>query len=159
MTVVEVVAAASGGLSALTALVAVAVAVRSDRRSREIARVAIFLNLRDGFRDIYRELGDLRGADDPGAPLRLARESYWHHAFDEWFVPQLAPRECGDLWSGLFRTMVVSGYGHAPLRQVLDDLMAEPDKGFGAYAGAFADEVRKVAAEHARRFPADHPPA
>ena len=160
MTFVDVVAAASGGLSALTALVAVVIAVRSDRRSREVARAAIFLNLREGFRDIYRELGDLQGGDDPEAPLKLARQSYWHHAFDEWYVPQLAPREFGDLWQNFFLKTVLSGYGHPPLRDALEDLMADGTKGFGAYAGEFADEVRRAVAsaeESTLEQTRDHP--
>jgi hypothetical protein len=145
MTTTELVAAASGGISAITALIAVVVAVRNDRRSREVARAVVFLSLRDGFREIYRELGDLQGGDDPDAPLKLARQSYWHHAFNEWYVPQLAPREFGDLWRGFFLKTVLSGYGHPPLRQALDDLMADRTKGFGAYAGDFAEEVARAA--------------
>jgi len=157
MTLVDVVAAASGGLSALTALVAVLIAVRSDRRSREVARATIFLSLREGFRDIYRELGDLEGGDDPEAQLKLVRQSYWHHAFDEWYVPQLAPREFGDLWRTFFRKTVRSGYGHAALRTALESMMADPSKGFAAYAGEFADEVRRIAAENDANEPKAEP--
>jgi hypothetical protein len=137
--------------STLTALVALWVSIRSDRRSREALKVQTYLHLRSGFLDIYRELGRL---DDPKADaveLRLARQAYWHHAWDEWYIAnRLAPREFSELWDGFFGDAVKSGYKHPALRATFDELASNPDAGFGAYAENLIRELRRQEDEAAR---------
>jgi hypothetical protein len=140
--VAGVVAAAA---STLVALVAVVVAIRSDRRSREVIKVQTYLALRGGFLSIYRELGRLEdvGTDDVG--LDLARAAYWHHAWDEWYVSErLAPREFGDLWRSFFSVAVVAGLRHPALRARLDTLASDENAGFGAYAKDFVEVLRQI---------------
>jgi hypothetical protein len=48
---IDVLAAISGSLPALTALIAVAIAVRNERRSREVLKAQMYLTLRPGFLD------------------------------------------------------------------------------------------------------------
>jgi hypothetical protein len=75
--------AISGGLSALTAFIAVVIAIRSERRSREVMKAQMYLTLRTRFLDLYRQLGDLTSRSEEDVDLRMARHAYWHHAFDE----------------------------------------------------------------------------
>ena len=131
--------AASAVVSSLIAFVAVLIAVRNERRSREVVKSQIYLSLREGFLGIYKELGDL---EEKGAVqdvrLRLVRQAYWHHAFDEWYVSHsLAPRELRDLWDQFFKTAARAGYAHASLQRTLEELTADKSAGFGAYASEF----------------------
>jgi hypothetical protein len=146
-TTVELLGAMSGGISAITALVAVIVAVRSERRSREVMRSHVYLALRNGFRDVYQQLGDLTGGSDEGAALRLARQSYWHQALDEWYVTtRLSSREAGDLWEAFFKPAIAAGYSHPALRSTLEEMRAKR-KGFTTYAEDFFTELEAVLAE------------
>lgn len=137
----DTLAAISGGLSALTAFIAVVIAIRSERRSREVLKAQMYLSLREGFMNIFRELGDLTGRSEEDVHLRMARQAYWHHAFDEWYISQLAPRELGDMWDSFFRRAVQSGYAHAPLKKTLDELAEDKSSGFGAYAQGFISDL------------------
>jgi hypothetical protein len=137
----DALAAISGGLSALTAFTAVVIAIRSERRSREVLKAQMYLTLRHGFLDVFRELGDLTGRSEEDVDLRTARQAYWHHAFDEWYICQLAPRELGDMWDGFFRRAVQSGYAHPPLKATLDELAKDRSSGFGAYAQGFISDL------------------
>lgn len=132
--------------STLTAIVALVVAIRSDRRSREALRVQIYMELRAGFLDIFRELGALdedSNADE--IEVKMARTAYWHHAWDEWYVAKgLAPQEFSGLWDDFFAKAVMSGYRHPALRKVLDELGRRRDTGFGAYAQDLIVELRRL---------------
>ena len=101
---VDVASVVTALFSTLTAIVALVVAIRSDRRSREALQVQTYMELRAGFLDIFRELGALD--EDPDADeieVRLARTAYWHHAWDEWYVAKgLAPQEFSGLWDDFF---------------------------------------------------------
>jgi hypothetical protein len=138
---IDFLAAISGGLSALTALIAVVIAIRSERRSREVLKAQMYLTLRQGFHDIYRELGDLTGRSEEDTDLRMARQAYWHHAFDEWYISQLAPRELGDMWNAFFKRATLSGWAHPALKATLDELAKDRSSGFGAYAQPFICEL------------------
>ena len=144
-----VLSAASGAFSAIAALAAVFIAIRNERRSREITKAQMYLTLREGFLSIYKELGELEDAQDANARLRRAREAYWHHAYDEWRLSRMAPRELGDLWNEFFRRAVQSGYTHSPLRRTFDDLRGNEKAGFGLYAKDFiADFLKDLPPEH-----------
>lgn len=125
----------------MTAVAAIVIAVRNERRSIAITRAQMYLVLRQGFFDIFKELGDLRGRPDVDGKQRQARIAYWHHAYDEWRVAKLAPNELGDLWSEHFRTAVESGYRHDALRRTFDELRADTDEGFGLYAQEFVADL------------------
>jgi hypothetical protein len=134
--------------STSTAVVALVVAMRSDRRSREALKVQTYLQLRAGFLDIYRQLGKLDDAADEGIEVKLTRQAYWHHAWDEFYVARrLAPREFSILWDDFFRLAVKSGLGHAALMNTLDELAREKDVGFGAYAQELVAEVKAMEQE------------
>ncbi len=77
--------------STLTAAVAMVVAIRSDRRSREALKVQTYLQLRAGFLDIYRQLGKLDEERAEGIEVELTRQAYWHHAWDEYYVAKDSP--------------------------------------------------------------------
>lgn len=139
----NLVSALAAVFSATTAATAIVFTYRSERRSREVTKAQVYLTLRQTFIDIYRELGDLEGGADPEAQLRLARQAYWHHAFNEWYVSRLAPRELGDLWPSFFRAANASGFRHPALRDTFDRMAADPDVGFGSYAKDFITEVRQ----------------
>jgi hypothetical protein len=139
----NLVSALAAVFSATTAATAIFFTYRSERRSREVTKAQVYLTLRQNFIDIYRELGDLEGGADPEAQLRLARQAYWHHAFNEWYVSRLAPRELGDLWPSFFRAANASGFRHPALRETFDRMSANPDVGFGSYAKDFIEEVRQ----------------
>lgn len=103
-----------------------------------------YLHLRSGFLDIYRELGRLDEPKADAVELQLARQAYWHHAWDEWYIGnRLAPREFSGLWDGFFATAVKSGYEHPALRATLDELASKPNTGFGSYAQDLIKELRK----------------
>jgi hypothetical protein len=70
----------------------------------------------------------------------MARQAYWHHAFDEWYNFQLAP---SDMWNSFFRRAVQSGYAHPPLKATLDELAKDRSSGFGAYTEGFMSELTK----------------
>jgi hypothetical protein len=139
-----------GIASTLVATVAVVIAIRTDRRSREVLKVQTYLSLRSRFLDLYTELGRLQdqGPDDVG--LRLARAAYWHHSWDEWYISKrLSPHEFGDLYDKFFSIAVLSGLNHPALRASLDDLTQNPTAGFGAYAKDFLDDLHRLdAAQH-----------
>jgi hypothetical protein len=134
--------------STLTALVALGLAIRSDRRSRQALVVQTYLHLRSGFLEIYRDLGALDETEADSEELRLARQAYWHHAWDEWYVAKrMAPSEFAGLWDDFFAFAVLSGYRHPALRATLDELAARKEAGFGAYAGTLIAELRRMEAE------------
>jgi hypothetical protein len=135
--------AIAGGFSAMTAVAAIVIAVRNERRSIAITRAQMYLLLRQGFFDIFKELGDLDGTSDIDGEQRQARIAYWHHAYDEWRVAKLAPKELGDLWTEHFRTATESGYRHPALRRTFDALSANTDEGFGAYAQDFVADLSR----------------
>ena len=76
-----VLSAASGAFSAIAT---VSIAIRTERRSREVTKVQMYLMPREGFLTICKELGELEDADDAKARLHRAPEAYWLHAYDEW---------------------------------------------------------------------------
>ena len=135
------VSAVAGGFSAITAITAVFIALRSERRSHLIIKAQIFLTLRQEFLEIYRELGDLEGPGSADAALDLARQAYWHHAYNEWYLSKMAPNELGGLWENFFRRAVESGYAHPPLKEALEKMLANKSAGFGAYAQDFAADL------------------
>jgi hypothetical protein len=144
--VVDLAGVIAGVASSLIALVAVVVAIRSDRRSREVVKVQTYLMLRSGFLDIYRQLGALEDADVDSVDLRLTRQAYWHHAWDEWYIAKkLAPREFEELWDNFFSVAVQSGLKHRALRSVLDDLTRDSEVGFGRYAKEFVATLHRDA--------------
>jgi hypothetical protein len=115
--------------------VALGLAIRSDRRSRQVLKVQIYLQLRSRFLDIYRALGRLDDANADEVELKLARQAYWHHSWDEWYIAnRLAPTEFSTLWDQFFATAARPGYEHPALRVTFDDLASNSDTGFGAYA-------------------------
>jgi hypothetical protein len=77
----------------------------------------------------------------------MARQAYWHHSFDEWYISRLAPKELGDMWDGFFKRAVQSGYAHPPLKATLNELAKDKSSGFGAYAQEFISDLM----EHPRR--------
>ncbi|MET4134330.1 hypothetical protein [Pseudarthrobacter sp. PvP090] len=130
--------------STLAALVALWVGIRSNRRSREALKVQTYLHLRSRFLDIYRELGRLDDSKADAVELQLAREAYWHHVWDEWYIAnRLAPREFSGLWDGFFAAAVKSGYEQPALRAAFDELASKPNAGFGAYAQPMIRELRR----------------
>jgi hypothetical protein len=150
--VVDLAGVITGVASSLIALVAVIVAIRSDRRSREVVKVQTYLMLRSGFLDIYRQLGALEDANADSVDLRLTRQAYWHHAWDEWYIAKkVAPREFEDLWDDFFSVAVQSGLKHPALRSVLDDLIRDTEVGFGAYAKEFVAMLDRDAGHETMR--------
>lgn len=144
---VDVASVLTAIFATLTAVIALAVAIRSDRRSREALKVQTYLSLRSGFLDIYRGLGRLDDAEADSVPLELSRQAYWHHAWDEWYIAKrLAPREFSVLWDDFFALAVRSGYKHPALRSTLDSLAKRTDSGFGAYAQDLVKELREPSA-------------
>lgn len=134
--------------STLTAVVALIVAISSDRRSREALKVQTYLQLRAGFLEIYRQLGELDAAESEGIDVKLTREAYWHHAWDEFYVTKrLAPLEFLSLWDDFFRLAIKSGLGHTALMRALDDLADKKEVGFGAYAQDLVAEVKAMEQE------------
>jgi hypothetical protein len=145
---VDVATVITAFFSTSTALVALVVAIRSDRRSREALKVQTYLQLRAGFLDIYRQLGRLDEEGEEGIEVKLTRQAYWHHAWDEFYVAtKLAPREFSTLWDDFFRLAVKSGLGHTALTKTLDDLASKKDVGFGAYAQELVSEVKAMEQE------------
>jgi hypothetical protein len=125
-------------LSSIIAFVAILIAVHNERRSREVAKTQIYLALRDRFIGIYEKLGDLDKDATSDISTRLARQAYWHHVFDEWYIShELAPREMGDMWNRFYERAAKSGYGHTALRSTLGELADDKSGGFGAYAQDF----------------------
>jgi hypothetical protein len=136
--------------SSTTAIVAVIIAILAEWRSREAEKrgaelltAEIYVTLRTGFIDIFEKLGDLGQGSASTLQERLAREAYWHHAYDEWFISRrLAPHALPELWD-VFRDKVRSGGAHPALAQSLSELMKDPEAGFGAYAGDFIEELER----------------
>lgn len=129
--------------SLFIAVIAVALAIRSDKRSREAMRVQTYLELRSGFLDIFRDLGQLDQEGTDTVELRLVREAYWHHAWDEWYITHaLAPREFAALWDDFFADAVRSGYRHPGLKESLERLTATNDA-FATYAKEMIDELQR----------------
>jgi hypothetical protein len=138
--------AVAAGLSSIIALVAILIAVRNDRRSREVTKTQIFLALRDRFLDIYEKLGDLDKLKAIDEDKRAAREAYWHHAFSEWYVcKNIAPHEMGGMWYSLYKGLIKSGYDHPALKATLAELTKHKEKGFGEYAQQFVFAVKDEA--------------
>jgi hypothetical protein len=134
----EVLSAIAAGLSSVIAFIAILLAVGNERRSREVAKAQIYLALRDRFIGIYERLGDLDSDTTSDISTRLARQAYWHHCFDEWFISnELARREMGDMWDGFYKSAIKAGYDHAALRSTLDELIKDESKGFAEYAQRF----------------------
>lgn len=130
--------------STLTAIIALWVAVRSDRRSRDALKVQTYLQLRNQFIDIYRNSGSLDESDSPAVEVRQAREAYWHHTWDEFFITRrLAPREFSMLWDQFFKSAIESGLDHPAMVKAFDDL-ASKRAGFGAYAQDLIAEIRAM---------------
>jgi hypothetical protein len=141
----DVAGVVTAAASTLIALIAVVIAIRSDRRSRQVLKVQTYLMLRAGFLDIYRELGTLEDMAADDVRLALARAAYWHHAWDEWYISErLAPREFGGLWDGFFSVAVLSGLRHPALKSSLDELARDTSAGFGAYAKDFVAVLRSM---------------
>ena len=132
--------ALSGAFSAVAALVAVGIAVWNQRRAAAITRAQMYLMLRQGFYEIFKELGELNEETPADNQEKLARAAYWHHAYDEWRVARMAPDDLADLWTQHFEAAVQSGYPHPALKTALADLMSHPEQGFAAYAKDFVDE-------------------
>lgn len=133
--------------STVTAVVALIVAIRSDRRSRQALKVQTYLQLRGKFLDIFQQLGRLDRQEDEGIEVTLARQAYWHHAWDEFYVAKrLAPDEFATLWDDFFRPAVKSGL-HEGLVQTLNNLASDRSVGFGAYAQDLVAEVRQMEEE------------
>ncbi|MBM2614258.1 hypothetical protein JIG36_01650 [Actinoplanes sp. LDG1-06] len=132
--------------SLLIALIAVILAIRTDRRSREVLKIQTYLSLRSRFIELLQKLGELedtRPADDP--ELRLARVAYWHHSWDEWYLSErLSRAEFGGMWDGFFSKAMLAGLRHSALRQTLDDLRASDQAGFGSWAQEFIAEVERL---------------
>jgi hypothetical protein len=140
---VDVAQVVTAVFSTLTAVIALALAIRSNRRSREALKVQTYLELRAGFLEIYRNLGRLTDVEADAVELQLTRQAYWHHAWDEWYIAKrLAPREFSGLWDGFFEAAVRSGYRHPALRATLDDLAENTEAGFGSYARELIEELR-----------------
>ena len=146
-----VLSAVAAVCSAATAAIAIWLAVQSNRRAWEFARAQMYLSLRTGFLDILRELGDLSATTVSTDSERMARIAYWHHAYDEWRLSRLAPKQFGHLWSEHFRKAVISGYAHPALRSTFDELRSDTAAGFGAYAQDFIDELLKESLGSSRR--------
>lgn len=140
----EVLSTIAACLSSIIAFTAILIAVRNERRSREVAKTQIYLALRDRFIGIYEKLGDLDMGTASDISTRLARQAYWHHAFDEWYIShELAPREMGDMWERFYERAAKSGYDHPALRSTLDELAKDRSKGFGAYARDFISSLMR----------------
>lgn len=138
----------TGITSTLIALLALAVAVRSDRRSREALKVQTYLQLRSRFIDIYQELGHMENVEPDNIKLRLARQAYWYHVWDEWYIcNRLASKEFSELWKGFFAAGAISAYSQAALKASLEKLAAMTDRGFGAYAQDLLQELRAMEGE------------
>jgi hypothetical protein len=129
--------------SAATAAIAIWLAVQSNRRAWEFARAQMYLRLRSRFLDILPNLGDLSAKSDPTSSESMARIAYWHHAYDEWRLSSLAPKQFGHLWDEQFKKAVISGYAHPALRNTFDELRSDAKGGFGLYARDFINEVLK----------------
>lgn len=132
----------TGIASMVTAVIALRVAIGTSRRSREALKVQTYLQLRSEFIDIYRELGQL-DATKPASDTEQARQAYWHHVWDEWYITKkLAPAEFSPLWNEFFAKAVDSGYRQGPLKATFEELASKEDSGFGAYAKELIAEVR-----------------
>ncbi|WP_219464370.1 hypothetical protein [Nonomuraea rhizosphaerae] len=141
-TFLNVIAVLSGTLSAITALAAVYLAVRAEKRSRKVAAAQIYLALRARFLEIFERLGDVDGAEPASEDERAARAAYWHHSFDEWYLStRFAPSEFRGLWDGFYRDATHSGLAHPALRQALIELRDNRTAGFGVYARDFVTEM------------------
>ena len=142
---VEITTVVTGFFATMTAAIGLVVALRSDRRSREALKVQTYLQLRAVFLDIFRELGRLEDAGDEGLAIKLARQAYWHHTWDEWYVAKrLAPHEFASLWDDFFAEAVRSGIEHDALWATLEDLARDRKAGFGAYAQELINVVRAM---------------
>lgn len=137
----EAISGAAAALSAVTALFAVVIAVRAEKRSRAVAAAQIYLELRSRFLEIYTKMGDL-GRPSENDEERAARYAYWHHCFDEWYIStRLAPQEFRSLWKSFYRSVQQSGLSHKELEQSLGELQRERTMGFGMYAQDFVTEL------------------
>lgn len=138
----------TGVASTVIALLALAVAVRSDRRSREALKVQTYLQLRSRFIEIYRELGPMEEVKPDKIELKLSRQAYWYHVWDEWYISnRLAPKEFSALWKDFFAAGAKSGYSQAALKASLEQLAAMTDRGFGSYAQDLLKELRAMESE------------
>ncbi len=83
---------------------------------------------------------------------RLAREAYWHHSFDEWYLSnKLASREIGYMWAEFYKPAIVSGYDEPALRSILEELLKDPEKGFREYTKEFMSSLGDTRGKRLRR--------
>lgn len=139
---------ASTIISSLTALIAVVIAVISERRATAVAEAQVFLTLRSRFLDIYERMGDVDEVTTKENE-KAARFAYWHHSHDEWFIAErLAPRLFKPLWSRFFERAFASGQKHLGLQAAFEELAAKRETGFADYAQDFIDRIRGSSEGH-----------
>lgn len=128
--------------SSVTAIVAVYIAVRTERRARLVAATQLLLTLSSQFFEIFWRLGD------PAKPTaneeqRLARAAYWQNGYLEWFLTnRFARKDFGLIWDKYFESANLSGYAHEGLREELYKLAANKNEGFGFYAQEYIKRWR-----------------
>ncbi|WP_433297526.1 hypothetical protein ACQP2F_41245 [Actinoplanes sp. CA-030573] len=143
----DIAAVATATVSTLIALIAVVIAIRNDRRSRQVIKIQTYLALRSRFIEIYQRLGKLEDSRTPqdDVALRLTRQAYWHHCWDEWFISErLSPAEFGDMWKRFFSAAAESGLRHPALRTTLAEMSRDRTVGFGRYGRDLIDELHRL---------------
>jgi hypothetical protein len=142
-----------GALSTVTALAALYIAIRNERRARLVAATQMILTLSSGFHEIFPRLGELKvpAANDAE---RAARIQYWHHGYLEWFLTnRFAPKDFKMVWDQYFLATNLSGYAHPGLRDSLNKSAENAKEGLGLYAQDYIEAIR--AAGDAAHIPRD----
>ena len=131
--------------SAAVALAAFFLSWRSDARAKVLARTQMFLELRTRFLEVFQRLPPFDKPSSSYTPEeKLVVLSYWHHAFDEWYVTnRLSHKHMKELWNEFYAPAVLAGMRHQGLRDVLFN-MIEEQEGFGEYRRSFGEAMKKL---------------
>jgi hypothetical protein len=136
---------ASAVASAAVALAAFFLSWRSDARARVLARTQMFLELRTRFLEVFQRLPPFDKPSSSYTPEeKLVVLSYWHHAFDEWYVTnRLSHKDMKELWDEFYAPAVLAGMEHQGFRDVLFNMIDEQE-GFGEYRRSFGKAMKKL---------------
>lgn len=138
--------------SAIVAIAAFILSLRTDARAKVAARTKLFLDLRDRFFEVHKGLPNTY-ADPDWYPSTLEERTaiirYWHHAFNEWYVTTcLDDKHMRLLWNKFFSDAVLSGLRHNGLRRVAVEITQPEMELKGAYWKRFRYELDRIWRKH-----------
>jgi hypothetical protein len=147
---------ASAIASAAVALAAFFLSWRSDARAKVLARTQMFLELRTRFLEIYQRLPPFDKPSSSYTPEeKLVVLSYWHHAFDEWYVTnRLSQKHMKELWDEFYAPSILAGMAHQGLRDVLFNTYIKEQEGSGEFRRSFGKALKKLWESRATRLDA-----